>query len=68
MKMSGYNGSQLWDTAFTAQAYVAAGVRTEECKESLKRAHEYIKNTQVRLPIASSCSMHEYHAGRQTQG
>lgn len=47
MKMAGYNGSQLWDTAFTAQAYVAANVDTAASIESLKKAHTYIKNTQV---------------------
>lgn len=50
MKMSGYNGSQLWDTAFTVQAYVAADVDTAPRIESLKKAHTYIQNTQARTP------------------
>lgn len=29
MKMQGYNGSQLWDTAFSLQAVVATGLATE---------------------------------------
>ncbi|XP_020102840.1 cycloartenol synthase [Ananas comosus] len=47
MKMQGYNGSQLWDTAFTAQAIVATNL-IGEYGPTLKLAHEYIKNTQVR--------------------
>ncbi|KAF0925109.1 hypothetical protein E2562_015392 [Oryza meyeriana var. granulata] len=46
MKMQGYNGSQLWDTAFTVQAIVATGL-TEEFGPTLKLAHDYIKKTQV---------------------
>lgn len=44
--MQGYNGSQLWDTAFTAQAIVATNL-IGEYGPTLKLAHEYIKNTQV---------------------
>jgi squalene cyclase len=47
MKMQGYNGSQLWDTAFTAQAYVATNVDTPACIKSLQMAHDYIKNSQA---------------------
>nr|CAM91422.1 cycloartenol synthase [Dioscorea zingiberensis] len=46
MKMQGYNGSQLWDTAFTVQAIVATDL-SEEFGPPLKKAHDYIKNTQV---------------------
>uniref|UniRef100_A0A0E0JVD3 cycloartenol synthase n=1 Tax=Oryza punctata TaxID=4537 RepID=A0A0E0JVD3_ORYPU len=46
MKMQGYNGSQLWDTAFTVQAIVATGL-IEEFGPTLKLAHDYIKKTQV---------------------
>ena len=52
--MAGYNGSQLWDTAFTAQAYIAAGTDTAAATEALKKAHAYIKVTQVRQ-LSSSC-------------
>ncbi|OAY76872.1 Cycloartenol synthase [Ananas comosus] len=40
--MQGYNGSQLWDTAFTAQAIVATNL-IGEYGPTLKLAHEYIK-------------------------
>ncbi|XXG64377.1 hypothetical protein AAC387_Pa05g2348 [Persea americana] len=46
MKMQGYNGSQLWDTAFTAQAYLSTNLY-EEFGSTIKKAHEYIKNSQV---------------------
>ncbi|RCV34148.1 hypothetical protein SETIT_7G138400v2 [Setaria italica] len=45
MKMQGYNGSQLWDTAFTVQAILAADL-IEEFGPTLKLAHDYIKNSQ----------------------
>ncbi|GAB2289843.1 CRISPR-associated protein 1 [Dionaea muscipula] len=46
MKMNGYNGSQLWDTAFTIQAIISTKLY-EEYGPTLKRAHMYIKNSQV---------------------
>ncbi|KAI3426296.1 hypothetical protein D9Q98_008669 [Chlorella vulgaris] len=46
MKMQGYNGSQLWDTAFAAQAIVATGL-VDRFSECLKRAHSYLEQTQV---------------------
>ncbi|XP_042162563.1 lanosterol synthase [Oncorhynchus tshawytscha] len=48
MKMQGTNGSQLWDTAFAAQAFLEAGAqdspRLEEC---LKHAHQFLTTTQI---------------------
>ncbi|KAK8943606.1 Cycloartenol synthase [Platanthera guangdongensis] len=46
MKMQGYNGSQLWDTAFTVQAIISTGF-CEEYGPTLKKAHGYIKKSQV---------------------
>ncbi|XP_021315532.1 cycloartenol synthase isoform X2 [Sorghum bicolor] len=46
MKMQGYNGSQLWDTAFAVQAIVATNL-IKEFGPTLKLAHSYIKNSQV---------------------
>ncbi|KAL6600584.1 hypothetical protein ACP70R_045384 [Stipagrostis hirtigluma subsp. patula] len=46
MKMQGYNGSQLWDTAFTVQAIAATNL-IEEFGPTLKLAFDYIKNSQV---------------------
>nr|ANG59904.1 oxidosqualene cyclases 2 [Alisma plantago-aquatica subsp. orientale] len=46
MKMQGYNGSQLWDTAFTVQAIISSKL-SEEYGPTLKKAHDYIKKSQV---------------------
>ncbi|KAJ7534662.1 hypothetical protein O6H91_13G104400 [Diphasiastrum complanatum] len=46
MKMQGYNGSQLWDTAFAVQALVSTQL-FDECGPMLKKAHHYIEKTQV---------------------
>ncbi|KAM0933905.1 putative cycloartenol synthase [Dioscorea sansibarensis] len=46
MKMQGYNGSQLWDTSFTVQAIVATNL-SEEFAHPLRKAHDYIRKTQV---------------------
>jgi cycloartenol synthase len=53
MKMQGYNGSQLWDTAFAAQAFAAAGREmAEPFLETLSLAHSYVDITQVREDVA----------------
>ncbi|XVF19107.1 hypothetical protein REPUB_Repub11eG0081500 [Reevesia pubescens] len=46
MKMQGYNGSQLWDTAFAVQAIISTNL-VEECGPTLRKANMYIRNTQV---------------------
>ncbi|KAL1820018.1 hypothetical protein DCAR_0416325 [Daucus carota subsp. sativus] len=46
MKMQGYNGSQLWDTSFAVQAFLSTEL-TEEYGPTLRKAHMYIKNSQV---------------------
>ena len=48
MKVAGYNGSQLWDTAFAAQALAAAGPAvTRKHASTLRRAYEYVDASQV---------------------
>jgi len=44
----GYNGSQLWDTAFTVQAIISTGF-SEDFGHTLKKAHKYVKDSQVSL-------------------
>lgn len=51
-KMQGYNGSQLWDTAFAVQAIYATGM-AEKFSSCLKRAHEYIEKSQVQEDCAA---------------
>lgn len=46
--LQGYNGSQLWDTAFAVQAFMSTEL-TEEYSSTLRKAHMYIKNSQVKL-------------------
>ncbi|KAL3585599.1 hypothetical protein D5086_012466 [Populus alba] len=46
MKMQGYNGSQLWDTAFAVQAIISTNL-VEEYSPPLKKAHAFVKNSQV---------------------
>ncbi|CAH1421817.1 unnamed protein product [Lactuca virosa] len=46
MKMQGYNGSQLWDTAFTVQAIISTNL-IEEFGPTLKKGHMFIKKSQV---------------------
>jgi lanosterol synthase len=46
MKMQGYNGSQLWDTAFAVQAIIETGLG-DEFKPCLQKVHEYLELTQV---------------------
>ncbi|KAK6944653.1 Squalene cyclase, C-terminal [Dillenia turbinata] len=46
MKMQGYDGSQLWDCAFAVQAIISANL-VEEYGPTLRKAHMFIKNSQV---------------------
>ncbi|PXF45995.1 Cycloartenol synthase [Gracilariopsis chorda] len=52
MKMQGYNGSQLWDTAFASQAFMTVGRDLlEPFRDTLSRAHDYIRITQVKEDV-----------------
>ncbi|KAG6480217.1 hypothetical protein ZIOFF_063697 [Zingiber officinale] len=46
MKMQGCNGSQVWDTAFAVQAIMSTDL-SEEFGETLKKAHEFFKCSQI---------------------
>ncbi|KAF5469380.1 hypothetical protein F2P56_013460 [Juglans regia] len=48
MKMQGYNGSQLWDVAFAVQAILSTKL-VDEYGSMLRKAHDFIKNTQVKI-------------------
>lgn len=48
--LQGYNGSQLWDTSFAVQAFLSTEL-TEEYGPTLRKAHMYIKNSQVELVL-----------------
>ncbi|MBS1683655.1 MAG: terpene cyclase/mutase family protein [Bacteroidetes bacterium] len=47
MKMQGYNGSQLWDTAFAMQAVAEAGMDAE-FPQMIQRGHAYVDTNQIR--------------------
>ncbi len=53
MKMQGYNGSQLWDTAFSVQAILETGL-VEQARETLSRARDYIDISQVREDVPNN--------------
>eukprot|EP00892_Ulva_mutabilis_P003932 jgi/Ulvmu1/1910/UM012_0069.1 len=61
LKMQGYNGSQLWDTAFTAQAFAATGVLSPVVRQTLTRAHAYIRNSQVVTEAAAPLERYYRH-------
>lgn len=44
--MQGYNGSQLWDTAFSVQALISTEL-LDMCGPMLKKAHSYIDKSEV---------------------
>ncbi|KAJ9549344.1 hypothetical protein OSB04_021887 [Centaurea solstitialis] len=46
MKMKGYSGSQLWDTAFSIQAIMSTNL-VEEFGPTLRKAHVFLKRSQV---------------------
>ncbi|KAJ1276850.1 hypothetical protein BS78_05G247700 [Paspalum vaginatum] len=46
MKMQLYDGSQVWDASFTVEALLATGL-IKELGPTLKRAHSFIKNSQL---------------------
>lgn len=53
LKMQGYNGSQLWDTAFAAQAVLESGLPARERAylDLLEPAHAWIDANQIREDI-----------------
>ena len=50
--LQSYNGSQLWDTSFAVQAFISTEL-TEEYGSTLRKAHTYIKNSQVKIVLSS---------------
>uniref|UniRef100_A0A0E0BHT3 Terpene cyclase/mutase family member n=1 Tax=Oryza glumipatula TaxID=40148 RepID=A0A0E0BHT3_9ORYZ len=51
MKSKVYVGSQCWDTALIVQAYCSTGL-TQEFSETIKKAHDFIKNAQAVLLLS----------------
>ncbi|XP_010048521.2 cycloartenol synthase [Eucalyptus grandis] len=63
MKMQGYNGSQLWDVAFSVQAILATNL-VDQFGSVLKKAHDFIKNTQVRENSSGELNQWYRHVSR----
>lgn len=59
IKMNGYNSSELWDTAFAAQAVVATG-RAEAHLPMLRRAFGFIDASQVRSDVPSAATYYRH--------
>ncbi|XP_050384315.1 cycloartenol synthase isoform X2 [Argentina anserina] len=53
MKMQGYNGSQAWDTSFAVQAIISTDL-VHEYGPTLRKAHEYIKDSQGAWPFSTA--------------
>ncbi|KAK8520485.1 hypothetical protein V6N12_004422 [Hibiscus sabdariffa] len=63
MKMQGYNGSQLWDVVFSVQAILATDL-VDEYGSMLKKAHNFIKNTQVKENSGNSLNSWYRHISK----
>ncbi|KAK8543276.1 hypothetical protein V6N12_015836 [Hibiscus sabdariffa] len=63
MKMQGYNGSQLWDVVFSVQAILATNL-VDEYGSMLKKAHNFIKNTQVKENSGNSLNSWYRHISK----
>ncbi|XP_072953251.1 cycloartenol synthase-like [Typha angustifolia] len=63
MKMQSNEGSQLWDTVLTIQALIATNL-LEEYGPTLKRAHDFIKYTQIRKDCPGDLSFWYRHISK----
>lgn len=59
MKMSGYNGSQLWDTSFAVQAIHACQL-TSTCPNAMQLAHHYVNIAQVQEDPMNADQFHRH--------
>ncbi|CAG9466832.1 unnamed protein product [Pedinophyceae sp. YPF-701] len=65
MKMQGYNGVQLWDTAFSVQAYAAAGADLlPHFHACLRKANAYIERAQVMKEAEGDLDEYYRHRSR----
>jgi len=63
MKMQGYNGSQLWDTAFAVQAVAATGLGPKFAP-CLRRAAAYVEASQVLADAAPPLGKYYRHISK----
>lgn len=59
--MQGYNGSQLWDTAFAGQAMLEGGMAEEtEFSQCYNNLHEFVRNTQVKEDVPERAKFYRH--------
>jgi len=64
MKFQGYNGSELWDTAFAVQAIFASPFATDaRFEEMLSKSHAYVRDNQI-LEDVPAMGEHYRHASK----
>ncbi|GLT66452.1 hypothetical protein SLA2020_388170 [Shorea laevis] len=63
MKMQGYTGSQLWDVTFSVQAILATNL-VDEYGSMLRKAHNFIKNAQVRIESSGDLNYWNRHISK----
>jgi squalene/oxidosqualene cyclase-like protein len=61
MKMNGYNGSQLWDTAFATQAILEGGGE-KPFSETIAKANRFIVNAQVRGEVKEHSKYYRHNS------
>jgi hypothetical protein len=55
--VQGYNGSQLWDTSFAAQALCDTGLGGDQVVDRvLRKAHSYVEQSQVSGMVVTRCA------------
>jgi lanosterol synthase len=63
LKMQGYNSTELWDTAFAAQAILATPFAQEHAP-MLSRAHDFVRDNQILEDVPA----HEAHFRHRSRG
>lgn len=63
MKMNGYNGSQLWDAVFAAQAIMEGGAeRVAKNEKSLLALHQFIDKMQIREEVREHKTFYRHNS------
>lgn len=61
MRMQGYNGSQLWDTAFAGQALLESGLAADpEFRPCFTRLHDFVRETQVKEDVPERAKFYRH--------
>ncbi len=60
LKCQGYNGSQLWDTAFAVQAYTEHPTLGLNFAPTIRRVYDYLEISQVREDVKDRVKFFRY--------